>query len=331
MRSDLEGAPRSPETFFAASLFDGPWADPELPSWVAVDDDDAVIGFLAVHARRMRVGERPIRVACCSHLVVAERHRAGAAGAMLLRRCMGGSQDLTISDTAIEVVARLWRAFGGHVDITRSLEWMHVLHPGALGRRLVGRGLRRQTVNRDDLPVPGLPAHLAAGLVRRLRVEEDPEVSGAPIAPAEAAALLPDLLRGVRLRPDYDEAYLGWLLGRLGERGGEVVHRLVRRGGRPVGTYVYVVRPGGAGRVLQVAADARSADAVVGELLGDARRRGCTLLSGRFEPHLYEPLRRRKTAIGVGERHVVYSRAPDVLAALHGESALVTRLDGEWW
>jgi hypothetical protein len=335
LRSELlarvRDAPRSIEAFLSTTLLDGPWADPDLPSWVAEAEDGSIAGFLACHSRRMRLGEQPLRVVVCSHLAVAEAERRGAAGALLLRRCLQGSQDLTISDTAIDVVARLWRVYGGHVDLAKSCEWMHVFRPATMGVRLARRAVARQPVNRYDVPVPGLPVHLATRLIPRLRDIEEPDVAGEPLDPAEAVALLPRLLRTLELRPDYDEAYLRWLLAQLEEADGRLVHRLVRLGGRPVGWYVYLLRPSGAGRVLQVLADPRGADAVVSELFADARRRGSTLLTGRLEPHLQEPLRRRQTAIGFGERHVVHSTRGDVLAALSGNETLLSRLDGEWW
>jgi len=324
-------APRSVEAFLAATLLDGPWADPELPSWVAVSDDGSPAGFLACHVRRMVLDDAPIRVVVCSHLVVAADERAGATGALLLKRCLDGPQDLTISDTATDVVARLWRIYGGHLDVARSCEWMHVFRPVAMGARLAARVATKQRVGRYDVPVPGLPVHLGARLLRRLRAGDEPEVEGEPLAPAGATEQLSGLLRVLRLRPDYDDAYLRWLLGQLGDLDGELVCRVVRQGGREVGWYVYVLRPSGTGRVLQVLAEPRRADAVVTELFADARRRGAAMLTGRVEPHLQEPLRRRLTAIGFGERHVVHTRRPEVQAALAGDAALLTRLDGEWW
>ena len=327
----VRDAPRSIEAFLSETLLDGPWADPDVPSWVATGQDGSISGFLACHARRMHLGGEPISVVVCSHLAVAADQRGGAAGAMLLRKCLSGPQDLTLTDTASDVVARVWRVYGGQVDVARSCEWMHVFRPVTMGVRLGRRAAGRQPVNRYDVPVPGLPVHLATRVVPRLRSLEEPETTSAPLVPHDAAELLPRTLRGLSLRPDYDEAYLGWLLERLGDVSGELICRTVRQGDRVVGWFVYVLRPSGAGRVLQVLADARAADAVLGALLADARRRGATLLAGRLEPHLQEALRRRLTALGFGERHVAHARRPEVMAALSGDQGLLTRLDGEWW
>ncbi len=70
---------------------------------------------------------------------------------------------------------------------------------------------------------------------------------------------------------------------------------------------------------------------MLGDLLADAGARGAALASGRVEPHLHEPLRRRRTSVSFGERHVVHCRYPAVLAVYGTPAAVVSRLDGEWW
>src|SRR5438309_8368277 len=50
------------ESYIRELLFDNPWRDPELPSWVA-EDDGRICGFYGVMPRRMRLRGRPIRVA----------------------------------------------------------------------------------------------------------------------------------------------------------------------------------------------------------------------------------------------------------------------------
>jgi len=324
------GARHTAATFARETLLASPWADSELPSLVATEGG-AVIGFFALHARRVRFDDRTLRAACCSHLVVDPRHRAGAAGALLIGRCLQGPQDLTISDTANDVVARVWSTFGGRADAARSCEWMHVLRPGRLATRLARQWASGTRPNRGDLPVPGLPLHIAARFVPRLRVPQEPNVHSEPLTVAQAVDELPAAARGLRLRADYDEAYLRWLFGRLETMPGEVVLRMVRRASRAVGWYVYVLGPTGRGRVLQVFTGLRHADVVVGDLLADGRARGATLMTGRLEPHLFEPLRRRLTSVGFGARHVVHSRHADVLAAHASPAAVVSRLDGEWW
>ena len=324
------GAQYAAADFIADMVLGSPWADPEIGPLVALEDE-RIVGFLAVHSRRVRFEDRTLRAICCSHLVVDEHHRGGAAGALLLGRALQGPQDLAISDTAIDVVARVWTTFGGTVDTARSLEWMQILRPGRLAAGLARPWAGGVRPDVTDLPVPGLPLQAAARFLPRLRPQPDPAVAREPLTPELALAEMPAVAKGLRLRADYDEAYLGWLFERVRGVPGELVVQLVRHGRRAVGWYAYVLRPSGTARVLQVLASPRHSEAVLGDLLADATARGAALVAGRVEPHLHEPLRRRRTSVGFGERHVVHSRDPAVLAAYGASTAVVSRLDGEWW
>jgi GNAT superfamily N-acetyltransferase len=318
--------------FLRETLLDSPWMDPEIPSLVATDDG-AIIGFIGSNVRHMVVDGRRMRGACCAHLVVDESARSRAVGPQLLGRYMGGPQDLTFTDTATEVVARMWRSFGGRSDGQRSTGWMLVLRPGpwalAVGRARV-QGRRAPGL----ATVPALPFHIGGSrLTGHREPEAGPPVETEPLSPALLLEHADAILKGVRVHLAYDEQYLTWLLGRLDAlyATSVVVRRLVRRGGRPVGWFIFVHDPGGPGRVLQVAARERDTDAVVEALVGDARERGVTVLTGRIEANLVEPLRRRWAVLGFDARSLVHAQDLKVLNALASGPALLTRLDGEWW
>jgi hypothetical protein len=318
--------------FLRETLFDSPWADPEIPSLVATDDG-AITGFIASNVRPVIVDGQRMRGACCAHLVVDEGARSRAVGPQLLGRYMGGPQDLTFTDTATEVVARMWRSFGGRSDGQRSTGWMLVLRPGpwalAVGRARV-RGRRAPGL----ATVPALPFHIGGTRLTGHREHEaGPPVETEPLSPALLLEHMGAILKGVRVHLDYDEAYLTWLMRRLDAlyATSVVVRRLVRRGGRPVGWFVFIHDPGGPGRVLQIAARERDTDAVVEALVGDARERGVTVLTGRLEANLVEPLRRRWAVLGFDARALVHAQDLKVLNALASGPSLLTRLDGEWW
>jgi hypothetical protein len=325
----LLGGRSGPRPDIEAAL-DGLLASPS-----SATSDGEVAGFIACHPRRLVLGEERLRAVCCSHLVV-DTARAGAAGALLTGRALRGEQDLTITDTATDVVARIWTTYGARVDVTRSLEFKHVLRPLRWARELAPRlrlpGGGRERV-RGVPAVPAMPMHLARRFAPRPVAERPPEegIGGATLEPAALLEALPAVTRRLRLRPDYDEAYLAWVFAALAENRTHPVARVVMRKGRPIGWYVYALHGGEGSRVLQVACLPRDADAVMGDLLADARDRGSALVTGRLEPHLAEALRVRGTAISFGPRHLVHSKRPDVLDALASGEVLVTRLDGEWW
>ena len=319
--------------FLRETLLESPWADPEIPSLVVPNEDGGLAGFIASNVRPVTVEGRRLRGACCAHLVVDESARSRAVGPQLLGRYMAGPQDLTFTDTATEVVARMWRGFGGRQDVGRSTGWMLVLRPGAwtvsVGRaRIQGRrapGLAQ---------VPALPFHVGGARLTGHRESEDgPPVETEPLTPAVLMEHKASVLKGVKVHLDYDEAYVAWLFARVESlyATAAVVRRLVRRGGKPVGWFVYVHDPGGPARVLQVAARERDTDAVVGALVSDARGRGATELNGRLEPNLVEPLRRRWAVLGFDARTLLHAQDNDILEAVSTGPTLLTRLDGEWW
>jgi hypothetical protein len=322
--------------FLRETLLESPWIDPEIPSLVAPSEDGGVAGFIASNVRPVIVDGTRLRGACCAHLVVDENARSRALGPQLLGRYMAGPQDLTFTDTATEVVARMWRSFGGRSDGQRSTGWMLVLRPGAwtlaVGRARVQGRRAPNLVN-----VPALPFHVGGSRLTGHREQE----AGTPAPPVETEQLTPAvlmehkdaILKGVRVHLDYDEPYVSWLLRQVdGLYATAVVARkLVRIGGRAVGWFVYIHDPGGAGRVLQVAARERDTDAVFRALVADARERGVTVLTGRLEPNLVETLRKRWAVLGFDARTLVHAQDTKLLDALATGPALLTRLDGEWW
>lgn len=315
------------EAFLADVVLDQPWADPELPSLVGVDESGAVVGFVASHARRLRVGDRTIRAACCSHLVVDPGQPAGALGMRLLARFMAGPQEFSFSDTAIEVVARLWRAVGGHVDHTRSLSWSKTLRPAALAGRLLAGSVVRRSLATGLAPVRPLPLDV------RKPAAEDDRLTATPLTPGNLVTGGEVVTGWLPVRTAWDEAFATWRLLALERRVGQgrLVARMLHRGEVPVGWYVYVKGPAGQGYVLQVAGRKREIDAVVGELFAAARDEGVVLLTGRLEPQLLEALRARDCAVGFDTRTVVHSHDERLLAEIGASGALLSRLDGEWW
>jgi hypothetical protein len=332
MRAHLPPGSAGDEAFLEQTLLADPWADPELPSLVAVDDAGAVVGSIASQARRLSFNGREIRAVCCSHLVVDPASRATAAGALLLGRLLGAGQDLTWSESADDIVVRIWRLSGGDLDAARAYDWMLVLRPGGWAGAILGGAARDRRVDRSRVPVGALPFHaLVRGRVKE-RVGEDLEgVTGEATSPAEIAAEMPALNRGVRLYVDHDEQHLASLFSVIDGSGRRLVRRLVRRAGRPVGWYAYLEEDDGSAHVLHVGAARDRADAVLGDLVRHATESGTRVLSGRAEPHLLRPLRRRLAIFGVARQPVIHASDPELAAAAMMPSAQISRLDGEWF
>jgi hypothetical protein len=323
--SDLE--------FLEQTLVDYPWSDPELPSLVARNENGDILGFIGAQTRRLELDGRPLRGVCCSHLVVVGDRRAGAAGALLLQRILSGPQDLTWTDSATNVVVRIWGAFGGYRDHSRSCDWMLALRPARWAGTGFAAAVRRRKLDRDVFPVAALPVQAAGARLARPAFPARPgDVSGGSADVHTVIRHLPTLTQGVRLRVAYDDAHLTHLFATIQKSLGPVEARIVRRGGEPIGWYAVVQPPAGvASRVLHLSALPADADAVIGELVEHARDSGHAVLAGRFEPLLGEALRNRWAVMGLARRPMIHTRDPELQALLATDSSLLTRLDSEWY
>jgi hypothetical protein len=308
---------------FERTLFGNPHADPELPSLVYEDPDAGIVGFLGSHPRRMRFGDRALRMACSGQLVADPAARPGV-GALLLRKYMAGPQDLTITDGATDTVRAMWGALGGTTSALGSLGWTRVLRPAAFGRALLER--RGRTLPR----IVTRPIDAATG--RRL-APGTPTGETQPLTEAALAEAVESLAREFELRPAYDEGFLDWLLAEAEavRTRGPLERRLVTVDGAIAGWYVAYMPEGGVAQALQVGCGERRAGTVLDRLFADSAAAGCAAVQGRLEPALLAAIRDRRCLVRRSEWALVAAQDPELLAAIAYGRALLTRLDGEWW
>jgi hypothetical protein len=329
--------------WFERMLFDHPWVDPEIPSLVAAGDDGGVDGFLASHVRRLRIDGREGRLACSGQLVSDPDARRRATGAMLMKTYLDGPQDLTTTDGATEIVRVMWERLGGELAYPQSVEWWQPLRPGSLAASLWARTRGR---SRPPWPVGALGRIADAAVpTRRLTdvasVGKIPATSIAgplraePLTADAVVAELPQLAGRLRLYPDYDAAFTGWLLNQLAStRGrGQLRARLVRDAdGGALGWFVYFLVRDGASPVIGVAAaDELTSGAVLDSLLDDARDAGAAGVHGRLEPRLAAPVAARGCLLRYAGQALVHAHDPAITALAISRHALLTRLEGEWW
>jgi hypothetical protein len=316
------------ERILAGLILDHPWHDPELASQVAIDGDQ-IIGFTGTQVRRLVFDGKPIRGVCSTQGVMVPDKRAGAAGALMIGRVLSGPQEITWSDSTIDPVCAVFRAYGGEIDHARSCDFMLVLRPARwLGH--AAAAFARRTISRLDMPVEAVPAHAAGRRVLpRAFPDPLPTVRGEDATPATIVEHLPALNKRLRVWVDHDEEQLTHLFGLVESVWGPVTCRLVRGGENPIGWYAYLPSRGGVSRVLHLAALERHADAVLGELVAHARGQGSAVLSGRAEPHLQKALAKRLAVLAYRRQPTLLAKDPVLAAAMATNLALLTRLEGE--
>jgi hypothetical protein len=330
MRSGSGTPPPGLAPYFERTLLDYPWADPDIPSVVFEAGDNRILGFMGSHVRRLRIDERPIRMACTGTLVTDPRERQLGIGARLMRTYLSGPQDLTITDGATNVVHEMWVRLGGHALHPGSIVWTRLFRPwravGDMWLELRGKE-RLRRILRPAWPVLDSPT------TRITRPERPADVHAEELTPRALVQCQAEVLGDSRLRVDYDEPFLDWLFREMAavRTRGTLVRRLLRREGSLLGWYIAYLKPGGLSQVIDVKATRGRLGTVLDRLFADAWEHGADAVEGRLEPGLYEPLSSRRCWLHYGARALFHSRDPEVLAAISlGRSAL-TRLDGEYW
>lgn len=329
-------APGWPEVYraYLSEVFLRTPADDGAPaSLVAEDSAGRIAGFLGVVPRRMAFEGRPVIMAVCSQFVVDPRSR-GTVGLRLVRQCLSGPQDLSMTDEALSPTERIWQWCGGATALLHSIRWIRPLRPAAAALAVLKR---RRRLGWSGRPAEAA-AHLVDGMAGRLGVKLagtlPPRGSREPLDEPHVPAWLPGLVGERRLRPDYDDRSLRWTLARAGRlRGhGELRRTLVRdEHGRVIGWYVYYAGRGAVGEVLQVASGAHGAGTVLDHLLHEAAGLDVAALTGRLDPPLIREMSERRFLMyRRGFSTLVHSRRPDLLQAILRGDAFLSRLEGEW-
>lgn len=315
--------------YYARTMLDYPSVDAEIPSLVYEDPDDGVVGVLGSNIRRFAYGDRTIRMASGGPLVVHPAHRPRGVGALLLRRYLAGPQDLTSDDRAIDQVHGMLLRMGGETLVGASIGWSLLVAPAGF----VAGAVARRALRRDAPPAAKLIGRVDAFAERRLA--PPPRFGAAePLTNAALIDLVERLRRPFPLRPSYDDAHLTWLFGEMEAANvdGRLVRRLVRAGdGRPAGSFVMYVAAHGIAETIQLAAAEPDVELVLQHLIHEAVEAGAVEVRGRYEHHLLSSLRRRRCRVVPIDWSALHTRDPELLAAVHGGRALLTRLDGEWW
>jgi hypothetical protein len=307
-------------------LFNNPWHDPELPSWVA-EDCEGIGGFIAVLPRRMLHGERILRVAVGCQFMVDPAKRRSLTALELLKRFFAGPQDLSVADGANESSAALWEAAGGAASPLHNVHWVRLLRPAQGLLQLAPERLRRMSALAEPIAAIAdacMPRPRTSGSAWR---EENLEAGG-------LAEALEQHRASFTLRPQYDRASLEWLLAEAGakRRHGVLQGCLLREtDGRIAGWFLYYLNAR-MSQVLQVGARRERVSAVLERLFEHAGARGAVAIQGRLEPHMAAGLRHKLCVLqNRGIMTMLHARDPSLLLPFYRGDAFFSRLDGEWW
>ncbi|MBV9334585.1 MAG: hypothetical protein JO243_01730 [Solirubrobacterales bacterium] len=292
-----------------------------------------MIGFIGAEVRRMRFGVRTIRAVWGQDFVVAPEARRLGVGALLLHRMLKGPQDMTLTDSATATTRELWLRLGGDALELKGVHWVRLFRPWDVAAHEAGRHIRPRLRAALRPIVASLDAGTTAAAARWLRPNSVAETA-VPLTPRSLVEALPTVTRRLTLYPAYDEQYLEWLfreLVKVKRRGHLIAHLVVDGDSRPLGWYLYYLRPGWRSEVLQLVADEPAVGRVLDHLLFHAYEHGSAAVRGRLEPGLVETVVGRRCLLWHRGGALVHSRDSELLWALQSGKSVATRLEGEWW
>jgi hypothetical protein len=248
-----------------------------------------------------------------------------------MREYMSGAQDLTITDTASDMVRRIWEGVGGETSQLACVGWVRIFRPAQFASAYRGRQ-QVEPVRRAKMSQV-LDTVASPLTSRTLRPDRADELQAAELTAAELVSGVRDVK--FRLRPAYDEEFADWLLREVAavrSRGTLVKHVVRGADGRVRGWYVYYLVPGGISQVLQIGAEERNAGDVLDHLLRHAYDAGSAGIQGRLEAHVREPLAQRRALFHQsGFLVLIHAKDRELSHAIQAGHALLTRLEGEFW
>jgi hypothetical protein len=337
MRGRKGSAAPAVQSFFQTLYFKNPWVDSSIPSLVYEGKNGRIVGFLGVIVRKMSVCGQPIRVAFGGNFVVDPEARSNLAGMRLLGTYMAGDQDLSQTDSANNVSRNLLERLGFRTILPLSVHWARPLRPARYAvyamSRLTGPALSaglRFAAKPLCSVVDSIAARFPSSPFRRA----EPILHGAELDVETLLQCLAKFRSGYSLWPEYDLASLTWLLtfmGRMRTRGD--LRKIVLRDDsqKILGWYIYYVKPGAVGEVVQIGGEREFTKDILDHLFCDAWNHGVVGLHGTVHSRMMGEFSEKDCFFSCrGGWTVAHSRKPQLLELLNRGDALLSRLDGEW-
>jgi len=317
--------------YFCEILLGNPWATPEIPSLVCLENGK-VIAALGVVPRPMEFRGQNIVAATLTQFMVDPDHRRSPAAIQVLRRCFQGPQDMTWVDGASDPVHLFHKACGSLPAHFYSLHWMRVLRPFETGRDILSR---KGKVLHRVAALATIPADLLVTRLPIFRIRR-PAFSVRAASTEELFACIEEIGWREPLKPRYDLASFTWLAAQaaralpFGQFRTLIVHDSA---GVKCGWLAYFAKSHATAYLLQLGI--RRADhfePVLQALFADAWDQGCAVVKGPSRPEYLTTLTRNYCLFRhPGSSALIHSRNPDLLNTVRLGDAALSGLDGERW
>jgi hypothetical protein len=295
-----------------------------------------VVGFSGGLVRKLSIRGRLIRVGFGGNLVFHPEFRSGKAVPRLIETFWGQDSDLAVVDSANDVARKLLLRNGFCLIPALNLHWRRPLLPVHYAIYGLAHSMK---------PLFSAGIYLAAKPVCWLADSVAARFSVSPLYPGKcslhAAELDADTLLTCLLdfhtdysaSTQYDLHSLQWLLTFMQRRKARgTLRKIVLRddNNKIVGWYIYYVKRGAVGEVVQIGGAPDSTQRILDHLFRDAAEQGILGLHGVLE---------MRRMVDFSEKHCFFTgrggwtmaRSKDpALLKLFEDDTFFTRLDGEW-
>jgi hypothetical protein len=336
MRRRQGSAPPALLSFFRELYFTNPFSDPAIPSLVYESETGDIVGFLGGSVRTMSLCGNPIRVIFGGNLIVHPDFRSGVAAPRIISTFLGAKHDLSLTDSANDISRRILEKMGMLVPAL-NYHWRRPLRPGKYALYgvlhstgpMVSAGLKFAAGPLCNL-ADGMAAKLSGSPFRRVKprlVGDDPDVE-------TLLRCFQEFRKGYSLWPEYNAHSLQWLLNFMERRPARGrLRKIVLRDDNQkiVGWYMYYVKPGAVGEVVQIGGDKKSIKDVLDHLFHDAWEHGVIALHGVVDSRRLPDFSDKGCFFTCrGGWALAKSSNTELLKVLERGDAFLSRLDGEW-
>lgn len=337
MRRRKGTIPQALLTLFHELFFVNPFNDSELPSLVYQAPDGRVQGFLGRNVRRMSYCGQTIRVVFGGNLVVHPDFRSGIAAPRLVSTFMSANHDLALTDSANNVSKNILQRMGYTVVPAMNIHWRRPLRPShyaIYGLSAATKSLALATLKFAAKPFCTIADGIASKLSSSLFRQTKPRLRGEELDLETLLQCMAEFRKGYSLWPEYNLSSLRWLLGFMEARParGSLRKVLLRDDSKTiVGWYIYYVKPGAVGQVVQIGGDSKCTKDILDHLFWDALERGVVGLHGVVDSRRTADFSDKGCFFTCrGGWTVASSRNPEIMKSLERGDAFFSRLDGEW-
>lgn len=328
-------APQHLNTVFQQLCFQSPFMDDTIHPLVFEAEDGRVVGFSGGMVRRMSLDGRPLRVLFGGNLVFHPDFRTGQIAPRFVETFFAQEADLAIVDTANNLARKVLLKNGFRIIPALNMHWIRPLRPAAYALYGLSRSVSpflSASLNLSK-PLCWLADSISARIAADSFGPNKSRLHATEMEPATLLQCLHEFRNGYSLWTQYTLDSLQWLLRFMEQRAARgLLRRVVLReeSDRIVGWYIYYVKRGAVGEVVQLGGAPNATKEILGHLFQDALDQGVVGLHGLVE---------MRRIADFSEKHCLFtcrggwtmarSRYPELMSLLEVD-ALFTRLDGEW-